>query len=130
MAFRGAGRFERGEKRLLSALAPHLQREVALNFRLSRIEMQREGAAEMPNRCDHGAILVDPRPVYCSLWGHRWSPASTRAEEPPRKDGPPQFCLCNKPNSLSSNPNELVAIRVTKISEISAIWAHARRILD
>ncbi len=58
---RGAGRFERGEERLLSALAPHLQRAVALNLRLSRIEMQREGAAEMLNRCDHGAILVDTK---------------------------------------------------------------------
>jgi hypothetical protein len=32
--------------------------------------------------------------------------------------------------SLPSNPDELVAIGVTKISEISAIWAHGRRILD
>ena len=56
---RSAGHFERRGERLLSALAPHLQRAVALNLRLSRIEMQREGAAEMLNRCDHGAILVD-----------------------------------------------------------------------
>ena len=32
--------------------------------------------------------------------------------------------------SLPSNPDELVAIGVTKISEMSAIWAHAKRILD
>ena len=35
-----------------------------------------------------------------------------------------------KSGSLPSNPDELVAIGVTKISEISPIWAHARRILD
>jgi hypothetical protein len=32
--------------------------------------------------------------------------------------------------SLPGNPDELVAIGVTKISEISAIWALAGRILD
>jgi hypothetical protein len=32
--------------------------------------------------------------------------------------------------ALPSNLDELVAIGVTKISEISAIWAHAGRILD
>jgi hypothetical protein len=31
---------------------------------------------------------------------------------------------------LPGNPDELVAIGVTKISEISAIWALAGRILD
>jgi DNA-binding CsgD family transcriptional regulator len=56
-----AGRFERGEERLLSALAPHLHRAVALNLRLARLEMQRAGAAEMLNRCDHGALLVDAK---------------------------------------------------------------------
>ncbi len=32
--------------------------------------------------------------------------------------------------ALPSNLDELVAIGVTKISEISAIWTHAGRILD
>ena len=40
------------------------------------------------------------------------------------------FCCAVRSGSLPSNPDELVAIGVTKISEISAIWAHARRILD
>jgi DNA-binding CsgD family transcriptional regulator len=55
----GAGRFEREEERLLQALAPHLHRAVALNLRLARLEMERDGAAEMLNRCEHGALLVD-----------------------------------------------------------------------
>src|SRR6516162_1760574 len=63
--------------------------------------------------------------------GRRQSPASTGAEEPPRKDGPPQFLLCAiRSGSLPGNPDELVAIGVTKIGEISAIRALARRILD
>ena len=73
-----------------------------------------------------GGVLILKR---CALSGHRWSPASTREEEFHREDGPPQFCAI-KSGSLSSNPEELVAIGVTKISEISAIRAHARRILD
>jgi hypothetical protein len=40
------------------------------------------------------------------------------------------FCSAIKSGSLPSNPDELVAIGVTKISEISAIWANARRVLD
>ncbi len=52
-------RFGRDEERLLSALAPHLQRAVSLNLRLGRIEMEREAAAEMLNQCNHGALLVD-----------------------------------------------------------------------
>jgi hypothetical protein len=35
-----------------------------------------------------------------------------------------------KSGSLPSNPDELVAIGITEISEISAIWAHARWVLD
>src|SRR5205814_10326298 len=38
-----------------------------------------------------------------------------------------QFVSCG---SLPGNPDELVTIGVTKISEISAIWALAGRILD
>ncbi len=56
---RRAGRFGPDEERLLSVLAPHLQRAVALNVRLTRLEMQRQGVAEMLNRCDYGALLVD-----------------------------------------------------------------------
>ncbi len=51
--------FGHDEERLLCAIAPHLQRAVALNLRLGRIEMEREAAAEMLNRCNHGALLVD-----------------------------------------------------------------------
>jgi hypothetical protein len=40
------------------------------------------------------------------------------------------FCSAIRSGSLPSNPDELVVIGVTKISEISAIWTHARRILD
>jgi DNA-binding CsgD family transcriptional regulator len=32
---------------------------VALNLRLGRLEMERDSSAEMLNRCDHGAVLVD-----------------------------------------------------------------------
>jgi DNA-binding CsgD family transcriptional regulator len=53
------GRFDHAEEQLLRVLAPHLQRAVALNLHLARIEMQRDAAAEMLNRCGHGAILVD-----------------------------------------------------------------------
>lgn len=41
-----------------------------------------------------------------------------------------RFAPAIKSGSLPSNPDELVAIGVTKISQISAVWAHARRILD
>src|SRR5207302_4649639 len=44
------------------------------------------------------------------------------------KGRPSSFFCCAI--SLPSNPDELVAIGVTKISEISTIWALARRILD
>src|SRR5438552_19000772 len=48
-----------------------------------------------------------------------------------RKGGPPQFfCCANRSGSLPGNRDDLVAIGVTKIGEISAIWALARRILD
>ncbi len=53
------GRFGLEDERLLGALAPHLQRAVALNIRLGCLEMERDGAAEMLNRCEHGALLVD-----------------------------------------------------------------------
>ena len=59
-----------------------------------------------------------------------------RRRPPERKNLPERtallsFLLCAiRSGSLPSNPDELVAIGVTKISEISAIWAHARRILD
>ena len=48
----------------------------------------------------------------------------------PERTAPLSFGSAIKSGSLPSNPDELVAIGVTKISEISAIWAHARRILD
>ena len=57
-------------------------------------------------------------------------PVSIRAEEPSHKDGPPQFSYAKRSGSLPSNSDDLVAIGVTKISEISSIWALARRILD
>src|SRR5207302_4861809 len=44
------------------------------------------------------------------------------------KGRPSSFFCCAI--SLPGNPDDLVAIGVTKISEISAIWALARRILD
>ena len=58
-----------------------------------------------------------------------------RRRPPERKNLPERTALLSfgsaiKSGSLPSNPDELVAIGVTKISEISAIWAHARRILD
>jgi DNA-binding CsgD family transcriptional regulator len=53
------GVFEHAEEQLLQALAPHLRRAVALNLRLARIEMQRDGSAEMLNRCADAAFLVD-----------------------------------------------------------------------
>ena len=58
-----------------------------------------------------------------------------RRRPPERKNLPERaallsFCSAIKSGSLPSNPDELVAIGVTKISEIGAIWAHARRILD
>src|ERR1700730_18438862 len=40
------------------------------------------------------------------------------------------FSCAKRSGSLPGNPDDLVAIGVTKISEISAIWALARRILD
>jgi hypothetical protein len=58
-----------------------------------------------------------------------------RRRPPERKNLPERTALLSfgsaiKSGSLPSNPDELVAIGVTEISEISAIWAHARRILD
>jgi DNA-binding CsgD family transcriptional regulator len=53
------GAFAGEDVRLLAALGPHLRRAVALNLRLARVEMERHSSAEMLNRCDHGAILVD-----------------------------------------------------------------------
>ena len=66
------------------------------------------------------APVADPAPPFCSPLpasvrrvasragkarsGHRWSPASTRAEEPPRKGGPPQFLLCDKVRQLTEQP--------------------------
>jgi hypothetical protein len=55
-----------------------------------------------------------------------------RRRPPERKNLPERaallsFCSAIKSGSLPSNPDELVAIGVTKISEISAICAHARR---
>jgi DNA-binding CsgD family transcriptional regulator len=55
----GRGRFASDDEGLLRALGPHLQRAVALNLRLGRLQMERDGAVEMLNRCEHGAILVD-----------------------------------------------------------------------
>ena len=61
--------------------------------------------------------------------------AGGRRRPPERKDLPERTALLSfgsaiKSGSLPSNPDELVAIGVTKVSEISAIGAHARRILD
>jgi DNA-binding CsgD family transcriptional regulator len=53
------GPFAPADERLLAALAPHLQRAVALNRRLRRLEIERDGAAEMLDRCANGALLVD-----------------------------------------------------------------------
>ena len=53
------GPFRHDEHRLLQLLGPHLQRAVALNLRLARIEMQRDSTAEILNRCAEGALLVD-----------------------------------------------------------------------
>jgi DNA-binding CsgD family transcriptional regulator len=53
------GPFAPEDERLLAALAPHLERAVALNLRLRRLEIERDGAAEMLDRCAHGALLVD-----------------------------------------------------------------------
>jgi DNA-binding CsgD family transcriptional regulator len=51
--------FASEDERFLMTLGPHLRRAVALNLRLGRLEMERHSSAEMLNRCDHGAILVD-----------------------------------------------------------------------
>src|SRR6266404_5432334 len=61
--------------------------------------------------------------------------AGGRRRPPERKNLPERTALLSfgsaiKSGSLPSNPDELVTIGVTEISEISAIWAHARRILD
>jgi hypothetical protein len=61
----------------------------------------------------------------CCEGGHRRLPVSIRAEEPSQKDGPPQFSYAKRSGSLPSNSDDLVAIGVTKISEISSIWALA-----
>ena len=53
------GPFAAEDERFLMTLGPHLRRAVALNLRLSRLEMERHSSAEMLNRCDHGAVLVD-----------------------------------------------------------------------
>ena len=53
------GIFQRNEERLLRALGPHVRRAVSLNRQLAQIEMQRDSAIEMLNRCDCGAMLVD-----------------------------------------------------------------------
>jgi DNA-binding CsgD family transcriptional regulator len=58
---RSAGRFDSEDERLLGALAPHLQRAVALNLRLARIEMERQGTAQMLDRSDYGTLLVDAK---------------------------------------------------------------------
>lgn len=53
------GLFTADDDRLLRSLGPHLHRAIALNLRLGRIEIERDSTAEMLNRCDHGALLVD-----------------------------------------------------------------------
>jgi hypothetical protein len=58
-----------------------------------------------------------------------------RRRPPERTNLPERMALLSfgsaiKSGRLPSNPDELVAIGVTKVSEISAIGAHARRILD
>jgi DNA-binding CsgD family transcriptional regulator len=58
---RSAGRFNSEDERLLGALARHLQRAIALNLRLARIEMERQGAAQMLDRSDYGTLLVDAK---------------------------------------------------------------------
>jgi len=62
--------------------------------------------------------------------------AGGRRRPPERKNLPEgtallSFLLCPiRSGALPSNPDELVTIGVAKISEISAIWALARRVLD
>src|ERR1700758_5741660 len=81
-------------------------------------------ATEIP-----GFPLSRERWVYFATVDAGGPPVSTRAEEPSRKDGPPQFfCCAIRSGSLPGNCDELVAVGVTKISEISAIRALARRI--
>jgi DNA-binding CsgD family transcriptional regulator len=66
-AISGAGFYRSGnqeafaneDERFLMTMGPYLQRAVALNLRLARLEMERHSSAEMLNRCDHGAVLVD-----------------------------------------------------------------------
>src|SRR3954471_24164100 len=43
---------------------------------------------------------IGPPHDGCTM-GHGLPPASTRAEEPPRKGGPPQFLLCDKVRQLT-----------------------------
>ncbi len=45
--------------RLFQLLAPHLQRAVQLNTRLAGLEMRCEASAEVLNRLEQGALLVD-----------------------------------------------------------------------
>ncbi len=53
------GRFTAVEERTLNALAPHLQRVLNLNLRFGQIELERDGAVEMLDRCSSAAFLVD-----------------------------------------------------------------------
>jgi hypothetical protein len=51
--------FATEDKRLLTALTPHLQRAVALNRRLRDLETERDGVTALLDRFDYGALLVD-----------------------------------------------------------------------
>jgi DNA-binding CsgD family transcriptional regulator len=53
------GRFEPDDERLLKALGPHLQRAVALNLRLARLETQNAVGINLLNRLERGALIVD-----------------------------------------------------------------------
>ena len=53
------GPFTPDEESTLHALVPHLQRALNLNLRFGQIEMERDWAVEMLNRCRSAALLVD-----------------------------------------------------------------------
>jgi len=53
------GRFGDEQARLLATVAPHVRRAVALTLQFARIQMQRDSAVEVLDRCDHGVLLVD-----------------------------------------------------------------------
>ena len=87
----------------------------ALLYKLTNTEVLEGGVSDLKG-------LMLGTPVVAGV--HQSGKAS------PKGTALPSFGSAIKSGSLPSNPDELVAIGVTKISEISAVWAHARRILD